>query len=530
MSLSLLNQRVLIVDDEEVVRDSLRESLVPQLLTDPGLDDAAGALFGETSTPRGSQTPFTFEIQEAANGAQALERVRVATNTGQPFAVIFMDMRMPGMDGLATVQEIRHIDPRAEIVFVTAYSDHSIEELVERAGPNVGYYCKPFAPDEIRQVAIKAAFDWNRNRDLEKLITMVAGLRASESQMHVLLANILHQISAIMGAGSVLIARRLDAGELSIALATGRFLDVQAAADAIRTLRLRLIPETTFPLYLLDERLIIFHLNENHFVALLENGASLKSDKLYLLTLFLETAGASLENSRLQREVAEKEHLFVLGQALSGIVHDLRNPVGAMQSIAELQKGSLEKNDIPEATELCNLIQSSSHDAMDLLEDLLDFTRGQRGEPEPVSVPLLLQQVKEKAGTVLKPYPVTWRFEIPSDGTILAEPKKLLRVFLNLLKNSAEAVAGSGQPGGEVVLSAEAVGGEWVFAVTDNGPGIPAEALGNIFRPFFTSGKDHGTGLGLAIVKQILESHNTRPEVVTKPGCTTFSFRLPKGN
>ena len=528
MSIAKLNQRVLVVDDEEVVRDSLRESLRPQLLSDPALDEAAGALFGELVSPRGSQIPFSFEIQEAANGAQALERVREATASGLPFAVIFMDMRMPGMDGLETVQEIRRIDPRTEIVFVTAYSDHSIEEVVERAGPNVGYYCKPFAPDEIRQVAIKATFDWNRNRDLENLIAMVSGLRTSESQLHALLHNILHQITSIIGSASVLIARRLPTGGLATEMATGTFLDEHSASSAVQKLTSQITVETSFPLYLPDERLIVFCLDGNHFVAVFEGGSSLKADKLYLLTLFLETAGASLENSRLHLEVAEKERLSALGQALSGIVHDLRNPIGAVQSSAELQADSLARGDLAEASELCAMIQSAGCDAMDLLEDLLDFTRGHGSKLESVDVAVLMEQVQERAGSIMANLPVAWQFETSVSGNIQAEPKKLLRVLLNLLKNAAEAVIDAGTPNGQVVISTTADGADILFSVTDNGPGIPSEAQENLFRPFFTQGKAHGTGLGLAIVDQILKAHGTKAKVQSQPGHTTFSFRLPR--
>ncbi len=528
MSIAKSNQRVLIVDDEEVVRDSLRESLRPQLLSDPGLDKAAGALFGEVVSPRGSQIPFSFEIQEAVNGAQALERVREATASGVPFAVIFMDMRMPGMDGLETVQEIRRVDPRTEIVFVTAYSDHSIEEVIERAGPNVGYYCKPFAPDEIRQVAIKATFDWNRNRDLENLIAMVSGLRTSESQLQALLHNILHQITAIIGTGSVLIARRLLAGGLAVEMATGSFLDELSANSAIEKLTSQIATGTTFPLYLPDERLIVFCLDGNHFVAVLEGGSSIKADKLYLLTLFLETAGASLENSRLHLEVAEKERLSALGQALGGIVHDLRNPIGAVQTSAELQAESLARGDLAESSELCAMIQAAGCDAMDLLEDLLDFTRGHGGKLEIVDVEVLMELVKERALSIMGNFPIAWHVETLATGNIKAEPKKLLRVLLNLLKNAAEAVSDAGTPNGQVVVSITVNGGDILFSVTDNGPGIPLEIQENLFRPFFTQGKAHGTGLGLAIVDQILQAHGTKAEVQSHPGHTTFSFRLPR--
>ena len=527
MNTAELNQRVLIVDDEEVVRDSLRESLCPRKTADPGLESAADALFGGGGAESKAAAPFAFEIAEAVSGRQAIEAVRASLADDKPFAVIFMDMRMPGLDGLETVQEIRRLDGRAEIVFVTAYSDHSIEEVVDRAGPGVAYYCKPFAPDEIRQVAIKAAFDWNRNRDLEKLIGLVSDLRSHESRTRVLLASILDQIGAIVGVKSAVMLQRGDDGVLRAEIATGDFLDEAAAGRAVAALQALLARADVFPAHLPDDGLMVFRLGGDHFVALPEPARPLRADKLYLLALFLEAAASSLKNSRLQEEAQEKERVYALGQALGGIVHDLRNPIGAVLSLAELEALRLEDGDVAGAAEICNYIRAAGSDAMDLLEDLLDFTRNREPLMEDVAVPDLLAQVGQKAPSVLRGFTGSWRIETPAPCAISAQPKKLLRVFLNLLKNAAEALEDAGTPGAEIVLSAEPDGEGIVFRVTDNGPGIPPEVRGNLFRPFFTSGKAQGTGLGLAIVKRLIEAHGSAPEVASEPGRTSFSFRLP---
>lgn len=522
------NQRILLVDDEEVVRDSLRESLCPPGRPNSELDSAAGELFGDSAVAPPPRRPvvFDFEIHEAANGSIALEKVREAVAADRPYAVIFMDMRMPGMDGLRAVQEIRAIDQRAEIVFVTAYSDHSIEEIVGRAGPNVGYYCKPFSPDEIRQVALKATYDWNRNRDLEHLIEMVGALKTNENQTQVLLTNILHQISAIVCARSVLIARFTADKELFAEVATGRFLDPAFAGGILGKIAPRLSAPGESRPFITEEEILVFHLDPDHFVALLESETPLRSDRLYLLKLFLESAGTALENARLHEEAAEKERLYTLGQALGGIVHDLRNPVGSMQTLAELQAESLARNDVADALDLCGMISSAGADAMDLLQDLLDFTRGHVSEMETVTAPELFSLVGEKVRAAIQSMPVSLEIEPPPDFPIRAKPRKLARVFINLVKNSAEALVGAKSPDPRITLRARRSGDSLLFEIEDNGPGIPPAVRAQLFRPFFTSGKAHGTGLGLAIVRQILQAHGTEPLVQSTPGRTVFSFAL----
>jgi CheY-like chemotaxis protein len=138
------NTRVLIIDDEEMVRDNIEEILVPkETKKDAQLDAAADLLFGgDTATEssadvRRKHFPYFF-VDKAVNGKQGLEMVKAAHQANQPYAVIFLDMRMPGWDGLKTAHQIRKIDTLAEIIIVTAGSDHSIDQIVAQAGKNVG--------------------------------------------------------------------------------------------------------------------------------------------------------------------------------------------------------------------------------------------------------------------------------------------------------------------------------------------------------------------------------------------------------
>jgi signal transduction histidine kinase len=101
---------------------------------------------------------------------------------------------------------------------------------------------------------------------------------------------------------------------------------------------------------------------------------------------------------------------------------------------------------------------------------------------------------------------------------------ELNQVWTNLIVNAADAAGEQG----EIVLESEHVGDEVVVRVIDGGPGIPAEVLPRIFKPFFTTKpKGMGTGLGLGICRRIVEKHGGRIEAVSKPGRTCFSVHLP---
>lgn len=134
-----LNTRVLIIDDEEMVRDNIEEILVPKKATkNEQLSSAADLLFGEEEEDAESvisenRTFPDFIVDKAVNGKQGFEMVAAAVQENSPFAVIFLDMRMPGWDGLETAKRIRQVDTKAEIIIVTAYSDHSIDQIVAQA-------------------------------------------------------------------------------------------------------------------------------------------------------------------------------------------------------------------------------------------------------------------------------------------------------------------------------------------------------------------------------------------------------------
>lgn len=143
----MFNVKVLVIDDEEIVRENILDILTPKKVLQYDVTDAASLLFdepAEPTLPNISNIP-QFEVHTASSGKEGFELVKTSLQQDAPYAVIFCDMRMPGWDGLETIMEIRKLDPLVEIIFITAYSDRGIHEIVDKAGHNVGYHCKPFA-------------------------------------------------------------------------------------------------------------------------------------------------------------------------------------------------------------------------------------------------------------------------------------------------------------------------------------------------------------------------------------------------
>jgi len=172
------NRRVLIIDDNRAIHDDFRKILSPANATDAALDAAEAALFGDT-TEVVSQTQF--EVDSAYQGQEGLVRVAEAIEAGRPYAVAFVDVRMPpGWDGVETTGRLWEIDPNLQIVLCTAYSDYSWNEMFEELGQRDGLLIlkKPFDSVEAFQLAHALTEKWwlhqQSRRKMEELEIRVA--------------------------------------------------------------------------------------------------------------------------------------------------------------------------------------------------------------------------------------------------------------------------------------------------------------------------------------------------------------------
>lgn len=176
MSPSQKNTRILLVDDMESIHQDFRKILAaPSPAPGLVLEDQ---LFGVQR-----RQASRFELDSAYQGVEALERVRAALAAGQPYAMAFVDMRMPpGWDGMETVERLWQLDPRLQVVICTAYSDHPWEDLLQRLDPQDRMLIlkKPFDMIEVSQVARALTAKWALARQQEELVER---LRESEREL-----------------------------------------------------------------------------------------------------------------------------------------------------------------------------------------------------------------------------------------------------------------------------------------------------------------------------------------------------------
>lgn len=163
------NRRILLIDDTSSIHEDFRRILCGAG-TGTEMEAAEAALFGEVSTP----APNSFDLESAYQGREGLEKVSEAMAAERPYAMAFVDMRMPpGWDGVETIQEIWRADPRLQIVICTAHSDYSWDEVLGQLGveDRLLILKKPFDNIEVAQLAVALTTKWDMTRRAEEKVS-----------------------------------------------------------------------------------------------------------------------------------------------------------------------------------------------------------------------------------------------------------------------------------------------------------------------------------------------------------------------
>jgi len=228
----------------------------------------------------------------------------------------------------------------------------------------------------------------------------------------------------------------------------------------------------------------------------------------------------------LHAKLAHSEKMATLGQLVSGVAHEVNNPLAAILGFTDLL---LENPNIPEDArgELRIILQETQRTKV-IVQDLLSFARQRPARREPVQLNTVLRQTIKLRNYDFESHGVELIESLQDNlGSVLGDPQQLQQVFLNILNNAYDAVQEAGRPG-RIEVRSSRIGQEIEIAVTDNGNGV-ADPV-RIFDPFYTTkppGK--GTGLGLSICYGIMKAHNG--EILCwnnaeGAGCT-FIVRVP---
>lgn len=240
----------------------------------------------------------------------------------------------------------------------------------------------------------------------------------------------------------------------------------------------------------------------------------------------LERALERLETAK--RKMADQDRLVSLGMLSAGVAHELNTPLAVLQ-------GSIEKllETVPDAAAQDRLrrMQRVAARLKTISEGLLDFSRVRRQEKHEVAVRELIDEAWQLVSLDEKASQTAFQNRVAPECRVYGNADRLIQVFVNLLRNALQAVP---LQKGEIIVQTSLLTKDaerwWTIAVEDNGPGIPADVLPDIFEAFISTKLDSkGTGLGLTVSEGIIQQHGGTISAGNRPvGGARLEIRLPE--
>src|SRR5213593_4554552 len=272
-----------------------------------------------------------------------------------------------------------------------------------------------------------------------------------------------------------------------------------------------------------------------------EAGRVFTREEHLVLQAFADQAALAIENAQLyasardslarlretQAQLLQAGKMSALGQLVSGVAHELNNPLSVIIGYGQLML----HREIPEALRRPVELMVTQGDRMaKIVRNLLYFARQRPPERVAIKIHQVIEQTLALRQNQLTLSGITVERDFAEElPTVIGDGQQLQQVFLNLILNAEQAIAAEHR-GGRIRFHTKVVD-HWVRTeVTDDGPGIPPEVLPRIFEPFFTTKEvGAGTGLGLSVSYGIVEEHGGRLSAGSERGRTTFTLDLPIG-
>jgi len=249
----------------------------------------------------------------------------------------------------------------------------------------------------------------------------------------------------------------------------------------------------------------------------------------------IRTSELKQKNKLLKKQTEELNEVNATKDKFFSIIaHDLKNPFTTILGFSDLLKTNYDTYAENEKKNMINLISESSENIYQLLENLLKWSRSQRGTIEFCPEQTQLKTIQEKVFALLRQNAVQKNIQLISQLEdesleIYADPQMLETIIRNLVSNAIKFT----KTGGQIKVSAKKINGSVVINVSDTGIGIPPQVINRLFNidsNYSTVGTNNekGSGLGLILVKEFVSKHNGQIQVESEPGKgSTFSITMP---
>ena len=485
--------QVLIVDDEQNIREGSERIL----------------------------TRIGFNVSTADNGQKALELFQETSPS-----IVLLDLKMPGMDGMEVLNQIKKIDDSALVIVITGYA--TVETAIQAMKQGAyDFIAKPFEPDQLRIIVNRASEKIQLEMAAEKLTRerqrTLLDLGTEKSRLRTIIESLPNGVLVTNTLGRVVLMNPafkklmgFDANQ-PLGESIERYLSDEGLCKLIMEISQgRHIDYEDIPEY-------EFSISKNqHFMVKGRPVLGQKNECLGAVATMVDITALKMFDQLKSEFVAKVSH--ELRSPLSTIHEQLAVVLSDMMDIA------------PETDQkILGRAKEKTHSLISLIGDLLDLSRIEEGiickEPEPVHVDVLLKSIiaflRDKADA--KQQSLT--LEITEDHlpAVLADPLALESIFGNLITNAINYTPENGN----IHVRVAVAGINLKVDVSDNGFGIEDKHLDQIFERFYRAKNDQtryitGTGLGLPIVKELVQSLGGFVEVESTFGKgSTFTVLLP---
>jgi two-component system cell cycle sensor histidine kinase/response regulator CckA len=535
------NHRILVVDDNTSIHADFKKILCPVSNETAAISEMEEALFDDAK-PAIEQTTFTLE--SAYQGQEALEMVKQALSENRPYAMAFVDVRMPpGWDGIETIARIWEVDPELQVVICTAYSDYSWEDMRAKVGQpdSLLVLKKPFDNIEVQQIAHALTKKWLLNFQTRQQITELAQANESLIMSEERFSKAFHESPLPSGIQS---------------FPDQRFVDVnQKLAEVTGLAREEMIGRTAAELLIWEkpamadewyDRLSRLELVRDQEAKIRNQTGTLRE---MLVSLSPVTLGGQPHVLLLAQDVSERallecqlrqaQKMEAIGQLAAGVAHDFNNILTVIHGHAGIMQQETEPSS-QQAKSLEQITRAADR-AATLIRQLLMFSRKQVMQFRYLDLNDTLRNTLKMLERLVGEHVQISFHEHEFLPTIHADNSMLEQIAMNLAVNARDAMPNGGEL--TITTSMETVhraptpmdperrDGEFIcLTFSDTGTGMDTQILGRIFEPFFTTkpvGK--GTGLGLSTVFGIVRQHQGWLEVESKPnhGTTFRAYFIP---
>ncbi len=534
------NHRILIVDDNTSIHADFRKILCPNNSGAAALNEMEAALFDE-SQPETSL--LNFELNSAYQGQEALEMVKQSLEENRPYAMAFVDVRMPpGWDGIETIARIWEVYPEIQVVVCTAYSDYSWEEMRSKVNQadSLLVLKKPFDSIEVQQLAHALTKKWFLNLQSRLQMTEVVLAKEELAVSEERFFKAFHQSAQPSAIQCFSDRRFVEANE--------RFAEITGWS------REEIIGRTPAELFLWENPAMADQwydaVARNQVVR--EQDAKFRTQNGTLRELLVSMSPFALgkdphvlllaqdvsERMMLERQLRQAQKMEAIGQLAAGVAHDFNNILTVIQGHAGILRLKSEASH-PQTKSLDQISEAAGR-ASSLIRQLLMFSRKQAMQFRHLDLNDILQNcITMLQRLVGEHVQIDFRAH-QSLPAIHADVSMIEQVAMNFAVNARDAMPDGGRV--SITTSLETIErpptpmdpemreGQFVcLTFSDTGTGMDAQVLNRIFEPFFTTkpaGK--GTGLGLSTVFGIVRQHNGWLEVNSKPNeGTTFRVYFP---